>query len=129
MLIRILTTLLFVLTLIACDKKEDAPKATTHDPAHKEAAHDHAEKEDGHEGHERAEAKGGHAPTGTVVGSHEDWCSEHSVAESQCTRCNPTLIAGFKATKDWCEEHQLPKSQCIACDPGLVIERPAKAAK
>lgn len=125
MLIRILTTLLFVLTLIACDKKEDAPKAA-HDPAHKEAAHDPTHKE---EGHEHAEAKGGHAPAGAALGSHEDWCGGHGVAESQCTRCNPSLIAGFKATKDWCEEHKLPKSQCIACNPDLVIKRPAKTAK
>lgn len=59
-------------------------------------------------------------------GSHEDWCTEHAVPESQCTRCNPTLSAAFKATADWCEEHALPESQCHACNPGLQIERPPK---
>jgi hypothetical protein len=34
---------------------------------------------------------GGHAPANVVPGSHEDWCAEHAVPESQCTRCNPSL--------------------------------------
>ena len=67
-----------------------------------------------------------HAPAHATPSSHEDWCGEHQVAESMCTRCNPSLIPGFKATKDWCEEHQMPESQCLACDPDLVITRPAK---
>ncbi len=68
----------------------------------------------------------GHAPAGTVVGSHADWCGEHAVAESQCTRCNKDLIPAFKATGDWCDEHGLPESQCLVCNPDLVIERPPK---
>lgn len=59
-------------------------------------------------------------------GSHEDWCEEHQVAESQCTQCNPSLSAAFKATGDWCEEHAVPESQCRKCNPDLKIERPAK---
>jgi hypothetical protein len=73
-----------------------------------------------------AQQKAQLAAPGVVPGSYEDWCSEHSVPESQCTRCNPELIAAFKATADWCEEHSLPESQCLACNPDLVIERPAK---
>jgi hypothetical protein len=65
-----------------------------------------------------------HAAAGVVPGSHEDWCGEHAVPESQCTRCNPELIAAFRATGDWCEEHGLPESQCLACNPDLKIERP-----
>jgi hypothetical protein len=68
------------------------------------------------------------APTGIVPGSHEDWCGEHEVPESLCTRCNPTLIAAFKATGDWCAEHNLPESQCKICNPNLRIERPAATA-
>lgn len=68
----------------------------------------------------------GHAPKGVTPGSHEDWCGEHAVPESQCTRCNGDLIPAFKATKDWCQEHGLPESQCLKCNPGLKIERPAK---
>ena len=67
-----------------------------------------------------------HASASVVPGSHEDWCDEHGVPESQCSRCNPKLIPAFKATGDWCEEHALPESQCLACNPDLKIVRPAK---
>lgn len=67
-----------------------------------------------------------HAPAEVRPGSHEDWCGEHGVPESQCTRCNPELIPAFKATKDWCEEHALPESQCLLCHPELQIVRPPK---
>lgn len=67
-----------------------------------------------------------HAPAGAKPGSHEDWCGEHQVPESQCTRCNPSLAAAFKATGDWCASHDLPESQCLACNPDLKIERPPK---
>lgn len=70
-----------------------------------------------------------HAPAGAKPGTHEDWCGEHQVPESLCTRCNPSLIAAFKATGDWCEQHKLPESQCLACNPDLKIERPPKAGR
>lgn len=72
-------------------------------------------------------AKAGHAPNGVKPGSHEDWCEEHAVPESQCTRCNPALIPAFKATGDWCAEHAVPESQCLKCNPKLQIVRPPKA--
>jgi hypothetical protein len=65
-----------------------------------------------------------HAPAHATPGSHEDWCGEHEVPESMCTRCNSSLIAAFKATGDWCPEHGLPESQCRICNPDLKIERP-----
>jgi len=68
-----------------------------------------------------------HAAQGVVAGSHEDWCDEHAVPESTCTRCDPALVAAFKATDDWCSEHGLPESQCRECNPDLVISRPPKA--
>jgi hypothetical protein len=68
-----------------------------------------------------------HAPAGVVPGSHEDWCDEHAVAESLCTKCNPKLVAAFKATGDWCAEHGVPESQCRICHPDLKIVRPPKA--
>jgi hypothetical protein len=71
----------------------------------------------------------GHAPVGVTPGSHEDWCAEHAVPESQCTRCNPDLVPAFKATGDWCAEHGLPESQCLACNPDLTIVRPPPAGK
>lgn len=67
-----------------------------------------------------------HAPANVVPGSHEDWCAEHAVPESQCTQCDPALAAAFKATGDWCPEHGLPESQCLKCNPELKIERPPK---
>lgn len=67
-----------------------------------------------------------HAAADVVPGSYEDWCGEHGVAESVCTRCDPSIVAAFKATNDWCSEHGLPESQCLACHPDLKIERPAK---
>jgi len=71
---------------------------------------------------------GTHAAAGVAPGSHEDWCDEHQVPESQCSRCNPALVAAFKATGDWCPEHGLPESQCRLCNPNLKIERPPKTA-
>ena len=68
-----------------------------------------------------------HAPAGVKPGSHEDWCGEHQVPESLCTRCHPSLIAAFKATHDWCAEHALPESQCQICNPDLKIVRPLPA--
>lgn len=71
-------------------------------------------------------ASSGHAE-GIVPGSHEDWCDEHQVQETMCTRCDPSLIPAFKAAGDWDEKHGLPKSQCLKCDPTLKIVRPPKA--
>lgn len=73
-----------------------------------------------------AAEKSEHAASDVKPGSHEDWCGEHGVPESQCTRCNPDLIAAFKATGDWCEEHGVPESQCLKCNPDLKIVRPPK---
>jgi hypothetical protein len=68
-----------------------------------------------------------HAGLDAKVGSHEDWCDEHAVPESQCTQCNRELVAAFKATGDWCDEHGLPESQCKKCNPAIVITRPPKS--
>jgi len=65
-----------------------------------------------------------HAPASVKPGSHDDWCGEHAVPESQCSRCNKDLIPAFKATGDWCAEHSVPESQCLKCNPGLKIVRP-----
>jgi hypothetical protein len=68
----------------------------------------------------------GHAVDGVVAGSYEDWCEEHQVPETQCTRCDASLIPAFKAANDWDEEHGLPMSQCTIHDPNLKIVRPPK---
>jgi len=67
-----------------------------------------------------------HASATVTPGSYEDWCGEHGVPESQCTRCHAELIPAFKATNDWCAEHGLPESHCTKCHPTLVIARPPK---
>ncbi len=67
-----------------------------------------------------------HASEAAVPGSHEDWCGEHQVPESKCTRCDPALAAAFKATGDWCAEHGLAESQCLKCNPELQIVRPPR---
>lgn len=68
----------------------------------------------------------GHARPDVVPGSYEDWCVEHEVAETQCTRCDPSLIPAFQASGDWDAEHGLPMSQCKIHDPNLKIVRPPK---
>lgn len=68
----------------------------------------------------------GHAAADVVPGSYEDWCGEHQVPETQCTRCDPSLIPAFQAANDWDAEHGLPMSQCTIHDPNLVITRPPK---
>ncbi len=47
-------------------------------------------------------------------------CLGHGVPEALCTKCNPTLIAGFKAEKDWCAGHNIPESQCKLCKAGQL---------
>lgn len=99
-----LTTTIALAMLPACDKSKEAGA-----PAAQGADDHHA-----------------HAPHDYEPGTHEDWCGEHQVPESMCTRCNSSLVPGFKATGDWCEEHGMPESQCLACNPDLKIERPPK---
>jgi len=50
----------------------------------------------------------------------KDWCREHAVPESRCTKCNPRLVAKFVAAGDYCREHGYPKSACPLCHPELV---------
>ena len=51
------------------------------------------------------------------VGDPADWCTGHALPESMCTKCNPELVAKFKASGDWCAEHGLPESVCPLCNP------------
>ncbi len=99
--------ILFSFAASACSNAADATKASA-EPSAKSSAE--------------------HAAANVKPGSHEDWCEEHGVAESKCTRCNAKLIPAFKATKDWCDEHDLPESQCTKCNPDLKIVRPPKGS-
>lgn len=49
--------------------------------------------------------------------SEGDWCSEHAVPESKCTKCNPKLVAEYKKSGDWCAAHGFPESVCPICNP------------
>lgn len=104
--------ILGIIGVAACDKGSDGkdkPAPAAKAPATKAEPADKA-----------------HAAATVVAGSHEDWCDEHQVPESQCTKCNPELIPAFQATNDWCEEHGMPESQCTKCNPEIVIARPPK---
>lgn len=58
-----------------------------------------------------------------------DWCPEHGVPESICTRCNAGLTESFKKKGDWCDKHGLPDSQCFTCHPELEAKFKAMAPK
>lgn len=58
-----------------------------------------------------------------------DWCKEHGVPESICTRCTASLIPTFQAKGDWCKQHGLPESQCVTCHPELEAKFKAMAPK
>ncbi|MBD3168484.1 MAG: efflux RND transporter periplasmic adaptor subunit [candidate division Zixibacteria bacterium] len=73
--------------------------------------------ETGHEGHNHA--PGEHGEHSNEAGTELDWCAEHAVPESECTKCHPELIANFKDTGDWCAGHDLPESHCRLCNPGI----------
>jgi len=51
-----------------------------------------------------------------------EWCDEHGVWESVCTRCHPELVAKFKEKGDWCKQHKRPDSQCFICHPEKEAE-------
>jgi cobalt-zinc-cadmium efflux system membrane fusion protein len=58
------------------------------------------------------------ADTHSVASDHSGWwCAEHGVPEEECTRCDASLVAGFKAKGDWCDQHERPDSQCFHCHP------------
>jgi|SRR6185295_10184587 len=76
-------------------------------------------------------AKATEKPVAPLVPKKEvaDWCGEHGVPESVCTRCNAPLIAEFKKKGDWCAKHELPESQCLKCHPELEAKFKAMAPK
>ena len=76
-------------------------------------------------------ARADEPPKAPLVNKTEiaDWCPEHGVPESICSRCNTKLVAEFQAKGDWCKEHRLPESQCFSCHPGLEAKFAAMAPK
>ena len=55
------------------------------------------------------EQAAGKAPAAAREGA---FCAEHGVLEAVCTKCNPKLIAVFRAKGDWCAEHGFAMSFC-----------------
>lgn len=53
----------------------------------------------------------------TTASAADGMCTEHGVLEAVCTKCNPALVAVFKAKGDWCDEHGFPESFCPICHP------------
>ena len=74
-----------------------------------------------------ARGKARSAPARAAAAPVKDWCKGHGVPESKCTICNPSLVAGYKASGDWCAEHQLPESICPRCNPKAAAEPAAEA--
>lgn len=59
-----------------------------------------------------------HPDAGRLVDTTEGaLCAEHGVLQAVCPRCNPALVAVFKAKGDWCDEHGFPESFCPLCSP------------
>jgi cobalt-zinc-cadmium efflux system membrane fusion protein len=59
-----------------------------------------------------------HATPGTSAATDPDaMCEEHGVLEALCTKCNPALVAVFRARGDYCEEHGFAESICPICHP------------
>jgi len=69
--------------------------------------HGHADESGGHDGEQPHDA---------------EMCGEHGVPESECTRCDASLVEAFKAKGDWCSEHDLPESHCAACNPAQAAD-------
>lgn len=61
--------------------------------------------------------KAGASPQTVAAPGDGAMCKEHGVLEAVCTKCNPALVAVFKAKGDWCEEHGFPQSFCPICHP------------
>lgn len=80
---------------------------------------------DPHTDHDHAPGEGHEGATDTSVSAVSDWCFEHRVPESICTKCNPALVDQFKSRNDWCVEHGLPESHCRLCNPGIAFPQEA----
>ncbi len=106
------------LILIGCGGSEDNRADTetyNFEPGHE--AHDHGPGE--HVNHSLDHSEHENAAHSEESAETLDWCSEHSVPESECTKCNPEMIAHFKQTGDWCAGHDLPESHCRLCNPEI----------
>jgi cobalt-zinc-cadmium efflux system membrane fusion protein len=100
-------------------RSETQPKEPA-DPhaGHNHAAGEHAGQDHGDADHDDIE----HAGEDGARLSASEWCYEHDLPEAVCTKCNPELIAKFKAEGDWCGGHGIPESNCRLCNPEFVAK-------
>ena len=56
-------------------------------------------------------------PVRPEVADASDWCVEHGLPESMCTKCNPSLKPRYEAAGDFCAGHGFPESVCPDCHP------------
>lgn len=75
--------------------------------------------DDSRAGHDDVPGEHGEATHASTGDGSLDWCTAHSVPESECTQCHPELIDGFKERYDWCAGHGIPESHCRLCNPGI----------
>ncbi len=69
------------------------------------------------EGEKKEEKKTPKVPLMKVAAG--DWCEEHGLPESVCTRCSEKAAATAKENGDWCKKHKRADSQCFLCHPEL----------
>lgn len=65
----------------------------------------------------RTEAAIGVPSAAARAGTEDDWCAEHALPESMCTKCDPSKVATFKEAGDFCAAHGFPESVCPVCNP------------
>jgi cobalt-zinc-cadmium efflux system membrane fusion protein len=102
---------MFALTLTGCSGEQTSDHSQT------------TVAESGHEGHDQGPGEHLRQAVMSDGPAVDDWCAEHAVPESECTKCNPSLIARFRESGDWCAGHDLPESHCRLCNPGIVFEQ------
>ena len=74
-----------------------------------------------------SDAAEGHAAADVVPGSYEDWCDEHAVAESACTRCDAVAHPGVQGDGRLGCRARPAEVPVPHCDPDLKIVRPREA--
>jgi len=110
-LVLMVITVLGVFAYVGCTNNDIAGGQTVtlkaqpdlDDPNHNLAGHEHTD--------------GENTADSTIL----DWCLEHAVPESECTRCNPGLIESYKQSGDWYDGHGVPESHCRLCNPEITF--------
>lgn len=65
--------------------------------------------------------------TGNGGPAKDDWCAEHSIAESQCVECNPELMA--RKDRPYCKKHGVAECPLETPDIAQVDNAPKPTAE